>query len=61
MGMCVAWTSNASAMRQATIAVDLRYIVLNICTIRIANLLLGFIQAFIAGDAVLNRFQSNRV
>lgn len=48
-------------MRQATIAVDLRYIVLNMCTIRIANLLLGFIQAFIAGDAVLSRFQSNRV
>lgn len=51
--------SNASAIKQATVAVDRRYIVRTMCTILIASRLLGFIHAFIAGDAVLNKFQSN--
>lgn len=51
--------SNASAIKQATVAVDRRYIVRTICTILMARRLLGFIHAFIAGDAVLSKFQSN--
>ena len=61
IGMWIPCTSKASAMRQATIAVDLWYILLNMWTIRMANLLLGFIHAFIAGEAVLNKFQSSLV
>jgi hypothetical protein len=59
--MCAFCVSSASAIRHATVAVDLLYIVLTMCTTLIANLLLGFIHALIAGDAVLNRFQSNLV
>lgn len=58
-GKVIRCPSNASVIRQATIAVDRRYIVRTICTILIASRLLGFIHAFIAGDAVLSKFQSN--
>jgi len=61
MGMWMPWTSNASAMRQATMAVDRLYILRTIRTTCFANLLLGFNHALIAGDAVLSRFQSNLV
>lgn len=58
-GKVIRCPSNASVIRQATIAVDRRYIVRTMCTILIARRLLGFIHAFIAGDAVLSKFQSN--
>lgn len=45
-------------MRQAATAVCLVWKVLMRATIFIAKRLLGFIQAVIAGAAVLNRFQS---
>lgn len=57
--MWIPWTSNASAMRQATMPVERLYILRIMWTTWIANLLLGFIHALIAGDAVLSKFQSN--
>lgn len=59
--MWIPWTSNASAMRQATIPVERLYILRTMWTTWIANLLLGFIHALIAGDAVLSKFQSNLI
>ena len=42
-------------------AVDRLYILRTIRTTCFANLLLGFIHALIAGDAVLSKFQSNLI
>lgn len=54
-------TSRPLAIRQAATAVRRRCIALIMATNLMANRLLGFIQAVIAGDAVLSRFQSRRV
>lgn len=53
--------SKPSAIKHAATAVLLKCHVFIIATNLIAILLLGFIHAVMAGDAVLNRFQSNRV
>lgn len=52
-------TSSASAIKQAMMAVDRLYMQRIMCTDRMANRLLGFIHALIAGEAVLSKFQSS--
>lgn len=58
-GMWIEGTSRASAIRHTTTAVRRLYIDLHIVIALMKNLLLGFIQALIADEAVLRRFQSS--